>query len=229
MGSYYWSQGAMLVWSDPSAVKVVVWRPRRLDPGVWKLGTPGRLRSPQEGLRILLERFASRCVPVEPPSPGRTGREAPTWRESWCRCSPPPPCWCPTSPRRVVAMWVVGGRAEGWEGEQHFVQFSQIGDAKVQQEEPLDRLMASVMSKLWRFLLATSPFSQLKPNLDCWWVLPRRMWRHCSNHLKLLLLEAPAGRWIRVGRGRSFDDQQLLQTASPSSRPGELNFEDWIE
>ena len=77
-GSYYWSQGAMLVWLDPSAVKVVVWKRRRLDPGVWKPGTPGRLRSPQEGLRIPLEHFASRCVPVEPPSPGRTGRAAPT-------------------------------------------------------------------------------------------------------------------------------------------------------
>ena len=77
-GSYRWSQGAMLVSTDPSVVRVVVWRRRRLDPGVWKLGTPGRLRSPQEGLRIPLEHFASRCVPVEPPSPGRTGRAAPT-------------------------------------------------------------------------------------------------------------------------------------------------------
>ena len=83
------------------------------------------------------------------------------------------------------------------------------------------------MSK--QFLLVTSPFSQLMPNLDCWWVQPRRMWRHCSSRLKLSLLEAPAGRLTRVGRGRSCDGQQLLQTASPSSRPGELNFETWIE
>ena len=77
-GSYYRSQGAMLVSTDPSVVRVVVWRRQRLDPGVWKLGTPGRLRSPQEGPRILLEHFASKYAPVEPPSLGRTGRAAPT-------------------------------------------------------------------------------------------------------------------------------------------------------
>ena len=57
----------------------------------------------------------------------------------------------------------------------------------------------------------------MRPKLDHWLVLTRRMLTRC--YCLSFLLEAQAGRWIKAERVKSSGDQRLQRTASPSSKP----------
>ena len=72
------------------ASKIVAWRPHRWNLGVWRPDRVGLLQSPQEAHQDPWDRSEGRCALGGLPVPGRTGREARTWRENWCRCPQPP-------------------------------------------------------------------------------------------------------------------------------------------
>ena len=57
----------------------------------------------------------------------------------------------------------------------------------------------------------------MRPKLDHWLVLTRRMLTRC--YCLSFLLEAQAGRWIKAERVKSSGVQRLQRTASPSSKP----------
>ena len=116
MGSW-WSQversvgTSYLVAWRLEALKIVAWRPHIWNLGVWRPDRVGLLQSLQEARQAPWARSEGRCALGGPPAPGRTGREARTWRENCCRCPQPPGGdWT----RRGVGMWAGVEQGEGW-------------------------------------------------------------------------------------------------------------------